>query len=156
MLNVQKLQPLGYQQHTYTMIGIVYKYLSKCIHRIFISNNHWILVQVHASTPNLHYTIYDSNTLTKKKKKKWYHTIINKIINVRHLLYVICKYHAIVGWFILWAFYNIICNQYNIFTQPITIYLHCPKNAVAFPHKYRQQKHKSIFPTHSHVVECHY
>jgi hypothetical protein len=67
MLYVQKLQPLGYQQHTYTMIGIVNKYLSKGTQNIFINNKHWILVQIHASTPNLHYTIYDSITAATKK-----------------------------------------------------------------------------------------
>jgi hypothetical protein len=67
MLYVQKLQPLGYQQHTYTMTGTIRKYLSKCIQHIFINNNHWILVQIHASTLDLHYTIYYSNTPTTKK-----------------------------------------------------------------------------------------
>jgi hypothetical protein len=41
--------------------------LIQCIQHIFISNNHWILVQIHASIRDLYHKIYDSNTLTMKK-----------------------------------------------------------------------------------------
>jgi hypothetical protein len=40
MLYVQKLQPLGYQQHKYIIIGIVHRYLFKCLQHVFINNNH--------------------------------------------------------------------------------------------------------------------
>jgi hypothetical protein len=64
---VQKLQSLGYQQHTYTIITIINRYLTNCLQHVFINNNHWILVQIHTSRLNLHCTIYDSSKLTTKK-----------------------------------------------------------------------------------------
>jgi hypothetical protein len=42
---------------------------------------------MHASTLNLHYTIYDSNTLTMKKLQDDIVQLLTKIINIKHLLY---------------------------------------------------------------------
>jgi hypothetical protein len=86
ILHVQKLQLLGYQQHTYAIIGTIHRYLTNCLQHIFINNNHWILVKIHASTLNLHYTIYDSNKLTKKLPNDTIQLLTN-IINVKNLLY---------------------------------------------------------------------
>jgi hypothetical protein len=69
ILYVQKLQLLGYQQHTYTIIRTIRRYLTNCLQHIFINNNHRILVKIHTSTLNLHYTIYDSNIPTTKKNQ---------------------------------------------------------------------------------------
>jgi hypothetical protein len=54
ILYVQKLQSSGYQQHTYAIITInIHRYLTNCLQHAFINNNHWILVQIHASTLDL-------------------------------------------------------------------------------------------------------
>jgi hypothetical protein len=87
ILYVQKLQLLGYQQHTYAIIGIIRKYLTNCLQHIFIHNNHWILIKIHASTLNLHCTIYDSNRLTTKKLPNDTIQLLTNSINVKHLLY---------------------------------------------------------------------
>jgi hypothetical protein len=50
---VQKLQSLRYQQHTYTSMRIMHIYLTNFFQHVFINNNHWILVQIHASTLDL-------------------------------------------------------------------------------------------------------
>ncbi len=84
MLYVQKLEMLGYQQHTYI---IIHRYLSKCSQHIFINNNHWILVQIHTTTPDLHCIIYDSNTPRTKILLDDTIQLLTKIINVEHLLY---------------------------------------------------------------------
>jgi hypothetical protein len=67
ILYVKKLQLLGYQQHTYVIIGTIHRYLPNCFQHIFINNNHWILVKIHASMLNLHCIMYDSNRMTTKK-----------------------------------------------------------------------------------------
>jgi hypothetical protein len=87
MLYVQKLELLRYQQHTYAIIGTIHRYLSKCSQNFFINNNHWILVQIHVTTPNLHCTIYDSNTSRMNKLPNDNVQLLIKIINVEHLLY---------------------------------------------------------------------
>jgi hypothetical protein len=87
MLYAQKLKLLRYQQHTYTIIGTIHRYLSKCLQRNFINNNHWILIQIHITTPNLHCTIYDSNTSRTKKLPNDTVQLLTKIISVEHLLY---------------------------------------------------------------------
>jgi len=87
ILYVKKLQLLGYQQHTYVIIGTIHRYLPNCFQHIFINNNHWILVKIHASTLNLHCIMYDSNKLmTKKLPNNTIHLLTN-IINVKHVLY---------------------------------------------------------------------
>jgi hypothetical protein len=37
MLYVQTLESLRYQQHTYTIIGTIHRYLSKCVQHFFIN-----------------------------------------------------------------------------------------------------------------------
>jgi hypothetical protein len=76
------------QQHTYAIIGTIYRYLTNCFQHIFINKNHWILVQMHASTLDLHYIIYDSNrpTTIKKLPNNTIQLLIN-IISIKHLLY---------------------------------------------------------------------
>jgi hypothetical protein len=64
MLYVQKLQPLGYQQHKYIIIEIVHRYLSKCLQHVFINNNHWILVHIYTSTQDLHYIMVNAHLMT--------------------------------------------------------------------------------------------
>jgi hypothetical protein len=83
----KKLQLLGYQQHTYTIIGTIHRYLTNCLQHVFINNNHWILVQIHASTLDLHYVIYDSNRPTTRKLPNDTIQLLTNIINVKHLLY---------------------------------------------------------------------
>jgi len=87
ILYVQKLQLLGYQQHTYTIIGTIHRYLTNCLQHTFINNNHWILVKIHASTLNLHCTIYDLNIPTMKKLPNDTIQLLTNIINVKYLLY---------------------------------------------------------------------
>jgi len=87
ILYVQKLQLLGYQQHTYAIIGIIHRYLTNYFQHIFIHNNHFILIKIHASTLNIHCTIYDSNILTTKKLPNDTIQLLTNIINVKHLLY---------------------------------------------------------------------
>jgi len=40
ILCVKKLQLLGYQQHTYTIIGTINKHLTNYLQHAFINNNH--------------------------------------------------------------------------------------------------------------------
>jgi hypothetical protein len=61
ILYINKLQSIGYEQHTYTIMGTINKIVQNSFQHIFINNNHWILVKLHTSIPNLHCTIYDSN-----------------------------------------------------------------------------------------------
>jgi hypothetical protein len=86
ILYLKKLQLLGYQQHTYVVIGTIHRYLPNCFQHIFINNNHWILVKIHASTLNLHCIMYDSNRLTTKKLPNDTIHLLTNIINVKHLL----------------------------------------------------------------------
>jgi hypothetical protein len=58
-----------------------------CFQHIFINNNHWILVKIHASTLNLHCVIYDSNRSTTKKLLNDTIQLLTNITNVKHLLY---------------------------------------------------------------------
>jgi hypothetical protein len=76
------------QQHTYAIIGTIHRYLTNCFQHIFINKNHWILVQMHASTLDLHYIIYDSNrpTTINFLSNGTIQLLIN-IITVKHLLY---------------------------------------------------------------------
>jgi hypothetical protein len=87
ILYVQKLQLLGYQQHTYAIIRTIHRYLTNYFQHIFINNIHWILVKIHTSTLNLNCTIYDSNILTTKKLPNDTIQLLINIINVKHLLY---------------------------------------------------------------------
>ncbi len=88
MLYVQKLGLLEYQQHTYAIIGTIDSYLSKCLQHIFINNNHWPFVHIHATTQDLHCIIYDSNTLKTKELPNDIVKLLIKVINVKHLLYM--------------------------------------------------------------------
>jgi hypothetical protein len=67
MLYVKKLQSLGYQQHTYAIIKTTHRYLNNCLQHVFINKTHWILIKIHAFTPNMHWTIYDTNAPMMKK-----------------------------------------------------------------------------------------
>ncbi len=78
---------LGYQQHTHTIIGTIHKYWTNCLQHVFINNNHWILVQMHAFTLDLHCIIYDSNKSTTRKLPNDTIQLLTNIINVKHLLY---------------------------------------------------------------------
>jgi len=40
ILYVEKLQSLGYEQHTYEIIGKKSMSIKKCLQHIFINNNH--------------------------------------------------------------------------------------------------------------------
>jgi hypothetical protein len=87
ILYVQKWQLLGYQQHTYTIIRTIHRYLTNCLQHIFINNNHWILVKIHTFTlnPTLH-NIWFKQTDNEKLSNDAIQLLIN-IINVKHLLY---------------------------------------------------------------------
>ncbi len=61
ILYINKLQSIGYEQHTYAIMGVINKIVQNFCQRIFINNNHQILVKIHTSIPNLHCRIYDSN-----------------------------------------------------------------------------------------------
>jgi hypothetical protein len=67
ILCVEKLQSLGYEQHTHAIIGKKCTCAKKCLQHIFINNDHWILPKIYMSTPNLHYKIYDSHMPMMKK-----------------------------------------------------------------------------------------
>jgi hypothetical protein len=105
MLYIQKLQSLCYQQHTYAIIKTTNRYLNNCLQHVFINNNHWILIKMHASSPNMHCTIYDSNALMMKKLSHDTIWLSTNVINVKHLLY---KYANVVQprRFIMWPFHN--------------------------------------------------
>jgi hypothetical protein len=88
ILYVEKLQSLGYEQHTYAIIG------KKCtcvkthiLQRIFINNDNWILVKIHMWTPNLNCTIYYSHMSMMKKLPSDTIQLLCKLINVNNLLY---------------------------------------------------------------------
>jgi len=88
MLYFQKLESLKYQQHTYAIIGTIDSYLSKCLQHIFINNNHWPFVHIHATTLDFHCIIYDSNTSKRKNLPNDIVQLLIKLINVKHLLYM--------------------------------------------------------------------
>jgi hypothetical protein len=110
ILYVRKSQLFGYQQHTYIhiiWIRIIHRYLTiYCFQHVFNKQYHWILVQIHTSTLDLHCTIYDSNTLTMKKQPNNIIQSVINIINVKCLLYS-CA--------------NIIQQLYNSFCELFTI-----------------------------------
>jgi len=87
ILYVEKLQSLGYEQHTYAIIGKKCTCVKKCLQHIFINNDHWILVKIHMSTPNLHYKIYDSHMPMMKKLPSDTIQLLCKLIHVNNLLY---------------------------------------------------------------------
>lgn len=58
MLYIIKLQSIKYEQHTYAIIGRINRIINKAPQHIFSNNNHWILVEIHTSTPCSHCTIY--------------------------------------------------------------------------------------------------
>jgi hypothetical protein len=87
ILYVEKLQSLGYEQHTYAIIGKKCTCIKKCLQHIFINNDHLILVKIHMSTPNLHYKIYDSHMPMMKKLPSDTIQLLCKLINVNNLLY---------------------------------------------------------------------
>jgi hypothetical protein len=75
------------QQNTYSIIRTIHRYLTNCLQHIFINKSHWILVQMHASTLDLHYTIYDSNRPTMKNLPNNTIQLLTNIKSVKHLLY---------------------------------------------------------------------
>jgi hypothetical protein len=87
ILYVEKLQSLGYKQHTYAIIGKKCTCVKKCLQHIFINNDHWILVKIHMSTPNLHYKIYDSHMPMMKKLPSDTIQLLCKLINANNLSY---------------------------------------------------------------------
>jgi hypothetical protein len=87
ILYVGKLQSLGYEQHTYAIIGKNCTCIKKCFQHIFINNNHWILIKIHMIIPNLHCTIYDSHMPKMKKLPSNTILLLCKLINVNNLLY---------------------------------------------------------------------
>ncbi len=87
ILYVEKLQTLGYEQHTYAIIGKKCTRVKKGFQHIFINNDHWILVKVHMSTPNLHYKMYDSHMPIMKKLPSDTIQSLCKLMNVKNLLY---------------------------------------------------------------------
>jgi len=86
-LYVQNLQSLGYEQHTYAIIGKKCTRVKKCLQHIFINNYHWILAKIHMSPPNLHCTIYNSHMPMMKKLPSNTIQLLCKLINVNNLLY---------------------------------------------------------------------
>jgi len=60
MLYINKLQSIKCEQHTYAIIRRFNKIINKAIQHIFINNNHWILLEIHTSTPCSHCRIYHS------------------------------------------------------------------------------------------------
>jgi len=87
ILYVEKLQSLGYEQHTYAMIGKKCTRVKKCLQLMFINNYHRILVKTHMSPPNLHCIIYNSHMLMMKKLSSNTIQLLCKLINVNNLLY---------------------------------------------------------------------
>jgi hypothetical protein len=87
ILYVETLQSLGYEQHTYAIIGKKCTCVKKCFQHIFINNNHWILIKIHMLTPNLHYTIYNSHMPMKLFFTNNTIQLLCKLINVNNLLY---------------------------------------------------------------------
>jgi len=66
ILYINKLQSIGYEQHTYANMGVINKIVQNSLQHIFINNNHYILVKIHTSILNLHCAIYDSEQLMIK------------------------------------------------------------------------------------------
>jgi hypothetical protein len=87
ILYVEKIQSLGYEQHTYAIVEKKCKCVKKCLQHIFINNNHGILVKIHMSTFNLHCTIYNTHMPRMKKLPSDTIQLLCKLINVDNLLY---------------------------------------------------------------------
>jgi len=87
ILYVEKLQSLRYEKQTYTIIGKKCTSIKKCFQHIIINNDHWILIKIHMSTPNLHYMIYNSHMSMTKKLPNNTIQLLCKLINVNNLLY---------------------------------------------------------------------
>jgi len=58
------------------IIGVIN---TNCFHRIFVNDNHWILINIHAFILVSHHTTYDSNTLASSNQKTMrpHYTITN-------------------------------------------------------------------------------
>ncbi len=144
---------LGYQQHTYTIIGIVHRYLTNYFQHIFINNNHWILVQIHESTLDLHCTIYDSNKLTMKKLPNNTIQLLINIINVKHLQY---SYANVVQ-----PSNNSSCGLLTItYAIDITFVLNPKKSIYNVPqkqfHLHNNINNKTISPSPNTYIQIHY
>jgi hypothetical protein len=91
ILYVEKLQSLGYKQHTYAIIGknvhVSKNVLNTYLLSSYINNYHWIFVKIHMSPPNLHCTLYNSHTPMTKKLPSNTIQLLCKFINVNNLLY---------------------------------------------------------------------
>ncbi len=105
MLYIQKLPSLDYQQHTYAIIKTTHRYLNNCLQHLFINNNNWILIKMHAFSPNMHCTIYDSSAPMMKKLPHDTIRLSTNIMNAKLLLY---KYVNVMQQrqFIMWPFHN--------------------------------------------------
>ncbi len=110
ILYVEKLQSLGYEQHTYAIIGKKCTCVKKYLQHIFINNDHWILVKIHMSTPNLCCTIYDSHMPRTKKLLSDTIQLLCKLINMNNLLYTF-KCNATNRQLNMWHFHNDIVQQ---------------------------------------------
>ncbi len=75
------------------------------LQHIFINNNHWILVNIRMSTPNLHCTICDSHMPMMKKLLIDTIQLLCKLINVNNLLYTYAN-----------VMYQINNSSYGVFT----------------------------------------
>jgi hypothetical protein len=87
ILYVEKLQSLRHEQHTYAIIGKRCTCVKKCLQHIFINDDHWILVKIHMSIPNLYCTTYDSHMPRMKKLLSNTIQLLCKLINMNNLLY---------------------------------------------------------------------
>jgi hypothetical protein len=87
ILYVEKLQSVGHEQHTYAIIGKRCTCVKKCLQHIFINDDHWILVKIHMSIPNLYCTTYDSHMPRMKKLLSNTIQLLCKLINMNNLLY---------------------------------------------------------------------
>jgi hypothetical protein len=70
-----------------THIGFIYKYLNNCFQHVFINNNHWILIKIHASIPNYIALIIWFRYIHNEKISYDTIQLLTNIINIEHLLY---------------------------------------------------------------------
>jgi hypothetical protein len=81
------LECIGYEQHTYAIIGTIKKIIKNSLQHLFINNNHWILVRIHTSMPNSHCMIYDSNKPLTRELPNDIIQLLKNLTIVEHLLY---------------------------------------------------------------------
>jgi hypothetical protein len=110
ILYVEKLQSLGYEQHTYAIIGKKCMSIKKCFQHIFINNDHWVLIKIYMSTPNLHCIIYNSHMPMTKKLPSDTIQLLLQTYKCEQVVIHICKCNATNKQLITWCFHNSICN----------------------------------------------